>query len=271
MKPGIVFPLAVLCLLFALSFSSPWIAQAPDGASLASRFLPPSAAHLLGTDELGRDVLARLLQGGRVSLTVALAAALISAFIGTGVGLVAGWRGGLWDAGLMRFTDFLIALPGLPLLIVLSALDLKKLGLGTQDLGLYKIIFLISLFGWTTVARLVRARTLALRASDFVRAARALGVRAPRIALRHILPNLLDTVIVAAALSVGGFILTESSLSFLGLGVQPPAASWGNMLSGAQDNIWEHAGLTLYPGAMIFVTVLAFNFLGDGLKGNPRA
>ncbi|MDE1152870.1 MAG: ABC transporter permease [Micavibrio sp.] len=268
-------PLIALLVLAALCFSAGFIESAlhiaSNEADLSSRFLPPSTAHIMGTDELGRDVFIRLLYGGQVSLLVALAAGLASAFIGTAVGMTAGYAGGRWDALLMRMTDLLIALPSLPLLIILSAIDLEKLGIspalaGSPRMSLYKIIIIISLLGWTTVARLARARTLTLKEMDFVRAARALGLGHLRIVLRHILPNLLNTIVVATALAVGGIILTESVLSFLGLGIQPPLPSWGNMLTNAEDTIWEHARLSVYPGLMIFLTVLAFNFTGDALQ-----
>lgn len=270
MRPGILLPLLAILALFALSFSLGWGGERAV-TDLSQRFLPPSAAHILGTDELGRDVFARLLEGGRVSLSIALIAALACAVLGVSVGVGAGYAGGAADAALMRLTDFLIALPVLPLLIVLSAVDAGKLGFSPSPaFAVGKIVLLVSLFGWTTTARLARARTLSLRSMDFVRAARALGVGRVRLVLRHILPNLMDTVAIAAALSVGHIILLESVLSFLGLGIQPPMASWGNMLANAEENIWEHASLAVWPGLMIFVTVLAFNRLADGLS-NRRA
>ena len=247
-------------------------------ADLFNRLSPPSAAHWLGTDELGRDILARLLYGGRVSLSVGLAAALVSAVIGTAIGLVAGFNGGRIDAFLMRFTDAVISLPILPLLIVLAAVDLSKLGLPdtvvhAEAATLYRIIAIIALVGWTTVARLVRAETLSMRTREFVRAAEAQGASAWRIARVHILPNVVSPIIVATTLSVGNIILFESVLSFLGLGIQPPVASWGNMLTNAQDLIWDAPEVAIWPGLLIFATVIAFNFLGDGLQDamDPRA
>jgi peptide/nickel transport system permease protein len=245
---------------------------------LFGRFQPPSAAHPLGTDEIGRDLLLRLLYGGRVSLLVGLATALFAALIGTALGLLAGYYGGPVDAVLMRLADGVIALPLLPLLIVLAAVDLGKLGLpealaGSENISLYRIVGLIVLVGWTTVARLVRGATLTMRTREFVRAAEGLGASGPRIMLVHILPNVVSPIIVATTLSVGNIILLESVLSFLGLGIQPPIPSWGNMLTNAQELIWSAPHLAIYPGLLIFVTVIAFNFLGDGLQDalDPRA
>jgi peptide/nickel transport system permease protein len=249
-----------------------------ETVDLFARFAAPSAAHPLGTDELGRDVLARLLYGGRVSLSVGLVAAVAAAAIGTVVGLVAGFHGGRLDALLMRFTDGVIALPLLPFLIVLAALDLNKLGLpqsvvAAEDVSLYRIVVIVALVGWTTVARLVRGSALSLRERPFVEAARAQGASAFRIMTVHILPNLTSPIIVATTLAAGNVILLESVLSFLGLGIQPPTPSWGNLLTNAQELIWSAPALALYPGLLILVTVISFNFLGDGLRDalDPRA
>jgi len=198
--------------------------------------------------------------------------------IGTAIGLAAGFYGGRLDGLLMRLTDGVIALPLLPLLIVLAAVDLNKLGLPvalvqSEDLSLYRIVIIISVVGWTTVARLVRGATLSLREQEFVLAARAQGAGGLRIMAAHILPNVVSPIIVATTLSVGNVILFESVLSFLGLGIQPQIPSWGNMLTNAQELIWTAPGLAFYPGLLIFVTVIAFNFLGDGLQDalDPRA
>ena len=195
--------------------------------------------------------------------------------IGTGVGLVSGFLGGRIDAFLMRLTDAVIALPILPLLIVFAALDLGKLGfsdeIATSGMAsVWRIVVIVALFGWTTVARLVRGAVLSLREQDFVRAATALGCGPWRLMIRHILPMTASPIIVATTLSVGNIILTESVLSFLGLGIQPPLASWGGMLSGAQELIWEAPQLAYYPGLLIFAAVIAFNLLGDGLQDAPR-
>ncbi len=277
-----VASLCVLIVVAVASFAAPLIEAAlgvdAETVSLLERMAPPSAAHPLGTDELGRDVLARLLRGGQVSLSVGLATALVAAVIGTLVGLTAGYVGGRLDAVLMRLTDGVIALPLLPLLIILAAVDPAKLGLPPDALAgegaaLTRIVVIIGLVGWTTVARLVRAATLSVREELYVRAAVATGAGAARIMRRHVLPNVASPIIVATTLSVGNIILLESALSFLGLGIQPPLPSWGNMLTGALELIWSAPALAVWPGAMIFVTVLAFNFLGDGLQEalDPRA
>ncbi len=274
--------LAVLLVMAVAAFAAPLaeLVLGVDGetANLFNRFAPPGGDHPLGTDELGRDLLVRLLYGGRVSLIVGLSAAVFSAIIGTAIGILAGYFGGRLDAFLMRFTDGVISLPLLPLLIILAAVDLEKLGIPeaiarSEDISLYRIVVIIALFGWTTVARLVRAETLVIRAREFVTAASAMGARPWRIMAMHILPNAVSPIIVATTLSIGNIILFESVLSFLGLGIQPPVASWGNMLTNAQELIWSNPSLAIWPGVAIFVTVIAFNFLGDGLQDalDPRA
>jgi peptide/nickel transport system permease protein len=242
-----------------------------EAVDLLARLEPPSAAHPLGTDELGRDVLLRLLYAGRISLAVGVIGALLAALIGATVGLVAGYAGGELDALLMRVTDAVIALPLLPVLIVLAAVDPAKLGLPAafgQGAGgsIGRIVLIVALFGWTTTARLVRASVLSLRRRDFITAARALGLGPMRIALRHLLPNAATPLIVATTLAVGNIILAESVLSFLGLGVQPPVPSWGNMLTGAQELLFEAPRLAVWPGLLIFLTVAACNLLGDALR-----
>ena len=274
--------LVFLVVIVALSLGAPLIADLrgidPTQTDLFRRFEPPSAAYWLGTDDVGRDLLQRLLDGGRVSLLVGLSGALLAGLLGALIGVTAGYFGGRFDAVLMRFTDGVIALPLLPLLIVVAAVDPRKLGVPaeiaqSEAFSLYRIVVIVALTGWTTVARLVRAETLSLKARDFTRAAQALGARPDRIMLRHILPNTAGSLIVATTLSMGTLILLESTLSFLGLGIQPPAASWGNMLTGAQELLQEAPVLALWPGLLIFLTVIAFNFLGDGLQDalDPRS
>jgi len=269
------FAVILLAVIAAGALGGPPIGAAlgidPGAVDLTDRLADPSFAHLLGTDELGRDVMLRLMEGGRISLAIGIAAALAAAALGTTIGLVAGYLGAWTDRILMRLTDAVIALPLLPLLIVLAALDLGKLGLPARitqsdDISLFRIVVLAALIGWTTAARLVRGATLVTKSRDFVRAARSLGAGTPHILARHILPNVMAPLIVATSLSVGDVILLESVLSFLGLGVQPPLASWGSMLNNAQDLIEASPRLALYPGAMIFLTVIACNLLGDGLQ-----
>jgi len=267
--------LILLAVIAAVSFAAPPISALLGGdpylVDLLDRLSGPSLAHPLGTDELGRDVLLRLLAGGRVSLVIGIAAALAAAALGTLIGLVAGYLGGWTDRLLMRGTDAVIALPLLPLLIVLAALDLNKLGLPasliqSDEISVVRIVVLAVLVGWTTAARLVRGAALVTRNRDFVRAARSLGAGVPHILWVHILPNVLGPLIVATTLSVGDVILFESVLSFLGLGVQPPLSSWGSMLSNAQELITAAPLLAVYPGLMIFLTVMACNLLGDALQ-----
>jgi peptide/nickel transport system permease protein len=268
-------PLLLLAAIAAASFAAPLftgpLGLDANAVDLVARLSAPSLSHPLGTDELGRDVLLRLLAGGRVSLVIGIAAAVAAAVLGTLVGLVAGYIGGWADRMLMRGTDAVIALPLLPLLIVLAALDLAKLGIPmrliqSDEISLVRIVALAVLVGWTMAARLVRGATLVTRNRDFVRAARSLGAGVPHILRLHILPNVLGPLIVATKLSVGDVILFESVLSFLGLGVQPPLSSWGSMLSNAQELITTAPLLAVYPGLMIFLTVVACNLLGDALQ-----
>lgn len=274
--------LAFLAVMVVLALAAPLIAELrgidPTETDLFRRFEGPSSQHWLGTDDLGRDLFQRLLDGGRVSLLVGISGAVLSAILGAFIGVLAGYLGGRLDAFLMRLTDGVISLPLLPLLIVLAAVDPRKLGVPaeiaqSEMFSLYRIVVIVALTGWTTVARLVRAETLSLKARDFTRAAVALGARPQRIMFRHILPNTAGTLVVATTMSVGTLILFESTLSFLGLGIQPPAASWGNMLTGAQELLQEAPVLALWPGLLIFLTVIAFNFLGDGLQDalDPRS
>lgn len=271
----------VIAILALAALAAPliaaWLDAPADAVDLMGRFAPPSADHPLGTDELGRDLLVRLAYGGRISLSLGIVAALAASILGIAIGLPAGYYGGRLDALLMRVTDGVIALPLLPLLIVLAAIDLTKLGLPADwahspATSFGRVAVLVALIGWTTVARLVRATTLSVRRRDYVRAAEAMGARPRRIMLVHILPNLATPILVALTLSVGNVVLFESVLSFLGLGIQPPWPSWGNMLTNAQELIWSSPMLAVWPGLCIFLTVIAFNLLGDGLEAalDPR-
>lgn len=250
----------------------------PDLTDLFARFDPPSAQHPLGMDEAGRDVLIRLMIGGQISLLVGVLATLVGGIIGVLVGVTAGYFGGRLDGVLMRFTDGMIALPLLPLLIVLGAIDLTKLGFSSDfahsgAAGFWRIVVIISIVDWTAIARLVRASTMQIRERDYVRAARASGGSAIYMVLTHILPNIATPIIVSFTLTVGRVILFESVLSFLGFGVVPPTPSWGNMLNNAQELVTTAPALAVYPGLLIFITVIAVNFLGDGLQHafDPRS
>lgn len=262
---------ALLLLLIAATLGGPPLLPDPEAMDLAVRLGPPSAEHWLGTDELGRDVLARLVQGGRVSLAVAGLTATLAALFGTTIGLLAGYLGGRIDSALMRLTDGVMALPLLPLLIVLAAADPARLGIppdlaASEPVAVGRLAVIVACVSWTGVARLVRGSTLSVRARDHVRAAEALGAGPVRVMVRHILPDVASPVVVAATLSVGHVILIESALSFLGLGLRPPLASWGNMLTGAMDVVWSAPAMAIWPGVAIFLTVLAFNLLGEGLQ-----
>ena len=241
-------------------------AEAPD---LLGRYAPPSAAHPLGTDELGRDVLARLLLGARVSLVVGIATAVVATALGTAAGLLAAWRGGWVDAVVSRSADGLLALPALPLLVLLAAADTAAVGLPRGEAGadVARIVLILAAFGWVGVARLARAAALSVLARDWVRAARALGASEWRVLRLHVLPSLAAPVSVAAALSAAGAILAESTLSFLGLGIQPPTPSWGNMLANAQDLVLSAPFAALPPGIAIVLTVAGCTLVADGLRG----
>lgn len=245
---------------------------------LLGRFESAGGAHWLGQDEAGRDVLARLLRGGRVSLAIGLLGAIGCTLIGTLVGTLAAYAKGPVDAVLMRVTDFVMSLPSLPLLIILAALDLTKLGFSAEAVrspmaGFWRIVVIIVALGWTGIARLSRASTLAVLERDYVAAAQAQGATVWRILRVHVLPNAAAPVIVAATLAMGRIILAEAALSFLGVGIQPPATSWGSMLNNAQDLLVSAPLLAVWPGALILASVIAINFLGDGLRAafDPRA
>ncbi|MBI2889392.1 MAG: ABC transporter permease [Nitrospirae bacterium] len=235
----------------------------PDAQALAERLRPPSASAWMGTDELGRDVLSRMLRGARISLSVGFVAVGISVVIGTGVGVVSGFLGGWVDAVLMRLVDIMLCFPTFFLILMVLSL---------LEPGIFKIMAVIGLTSWPGLARVVRAECLKLRELEFVTSARALGVTRRAIMARHVFPNVLSYVMVAATLGVGGAILTEAGLSFLGLGVQPPTASWGNILTSGKDYIHVAWWLMAFPGLAILATVLAFNLVGEALRDaiDPR-
>lgn len=334
-----VISLIVLCFFALLSLLAPviqsFLGVSHQTANLLYANLPASWPHILGTNELGQDVFTRLIFGGRISLSVGFLAALTSAMIGSIIGLLAGYFGGRIDTMLMRFTDAMLSIPVLPLMIVFAALDLNRLFSGSMSIerGLFifvaifafsllvrfladsskrkrqgghfwricfdsllvasffigayfllfysipwrtlgegnfasviKLILIIVFFGWMTVARLARASAMQLKNMEFIVAAQALGASHKRILLSHIFPNALAPIIVAATLEVGENILYEAALSFLGLGIQPPVSSWGNMLNNAVEYIKSNPGLAFWPGLFILITVSCFNFLGDGMR-----
>jgi peptide/nickel transport system permease protein len=252
--------------LTLMAILSPVIApRHPDRINLQTRWVAPSLTeNIFGTDELGRDVLSRIMYAGRISLVVGYVTAFATAIVGALAGAAAGFYGGWTDTILMRLVDMLIAVPQLPLYLILAAL--------VPGGGVGRIVLIFTVFGWTTVARLVRGQILSLKSQEYVEAGRALGASESRIIVRHLIPNSLAPVIVAATLTVGNAILGESGLSFLGLGIQPPTASWGNMLQRAQEYLLKASWLAVFPGLFIFIIVLAFNFLGDGLRDalDPR-
>lgn len=234
--------------------------------------------HILGTDELGRDVLIRLVYGARVSMGVGLMVALFSGFVGLLIGSLAGFYGGWVDTALMRVTDALLSLPIMPFLIVIAAIDLNKIPafqsvVGSQNESIVKMVVILLLFSWMTIALLVRGSILSLREREFILAAKTLGARDSTIIFRHMFPNVIAPMLVSVTLGVGNAILFESALSFLGLGIQPPTPSWGNMLFNAQELISEAPFLAFIPGILILLTVMSFNYLGDGLQDaiDPKA
>ena len=256
-RPGLA-ALGVLVAVGVLAIVGPALwTIAPEATDPAHGLAGASAAHPLGTDELGRDVLSRLLWGSRVTLLVGVAAMLAALLIGLLVGAVAGFKGGWADALLMRFTDAMLAIPAFFFILVVITV------LGT---GVATLVLVIGALSWMPVARVVYGETLRWKTADFVVAAESLGVPAQRLLARHILPQAIPSLVVSATLGVAFAILTESALSYLGLGVQPPLPSWGNMLQRAQQYVFTAPLLAVYPGLAITVVVLAFNFLGDGLR-----
>lgn len=260
--------LFIVVLLVLIAIGAPLVTiyithLSPDKQNLLRSLKPAGGQYLLGTDELGRDVLTRLVYGARVSLGVSALTVAIALSLGTFLGAVAGYYGGLTDTVIMRFVDMLQSIPSLFLLILISVVF---------NVGPLSLALVIASLSWTGISRLVRGEVLSLRERDFVTAARALGTRDITIILRHIVPNVVPTIIVWATLAVGNVILVEAALSYLGLGVQPPTPSWGNMLSNAQQYFFRSVTLVIYPGVAIFVTVLSINIVGNALRDalDPR-
>ena len=256
---GAVIAFFLLVAVFPSLFAS----SPPNRIDIVNILRPPSTAHPLGTDDLGRDVLARMAHGARISLSVGFVAVGLATLIGLVVGLLSGFYGGRIDAVLMRLVDMMLCFPAFFLILSVIAF------IGPS---IWNIMIIIGLTGWMGVARLVRAETLSLKERDFVAAARAQGAGDARIIFRHVLPNALAPILVAATLGVAGAILTESALSFLGIGVQPPTPSWGNILTAGKDNIEYAWWLSLFPGLAILFTVLGYNLLGEGIRdaADPR-
>jgi peptide/nickel transport system permease protein len=259
--------LVVMLLLYLVTLLTPLIAPfdpAEQGDIILTRYLSPSWQNLMGTDKFGRDVFTRVLYGARISLSIGFIAVGISITLGVLVGALAGYFGKMVDTVLMRFTDMMLSFPRLVLLIVVIAMF--------ESSDIWTVVVILGLTGWMGTARIVRGEVLSLREREFVQAAVALGMGHTRIIFRHIVPNTLAPVIVSATLGIGLTILTEASLSFLGLGVQPPTPSWGNMVSDGRDALVSAWWIATFPGLAIVVTVVAFNLLGDGLRDalDPR-
>jgi peptide/nickel transport system permease protein len=253
----------ILVIFCGLAIISPYDADASD---LSKEFSAPSPAHWFGTDALGRDLFTRILYGGRISLSVGGIAVAISLLIGVPIGALAGYYGGNIDSILMRFTDAFLSLPPFLVLILLAAI-LREVELPLfQRNSVLTISLVIGILSWMTFARLVRAAFLTLRELDYISAARALGSSDSRIILGHILPNGIGVVIVEATLQLGYAIIQESGLSFLGFGIQQPTPSWGNLISTAQDHFIKYPWLAIFPGLMIFITIISVNYIGDGLR-----
>ena len=272
-KLAIVGMFGVFALLFAGIFGpllAPWPYQVQDleaiGANLNEPLRPfQSAAHPLGTDQLGRDILSRLLDGAQVSMTVAFVVQIVVLFIGVPVGAIAGWLGGRVDTVLMRITDVFYAFPDL-LFIILLSVAFRETAFGRALNGVLLVFVAIGLTSWVTVARLVRGQLLSLKETEFVEAARAIGVSDRNIVVRHLLPNAIGPVIVAVTLGIPTAILAEATLAYIGIGVSPPRASWGTLISEGQGFIRSYPWLTYLPGLLIALALMSFTFLGDGLR-----
>jgi len=249
--------------MFVMAAIAPLVGYEPGAIQIAERLQSPSLHHWFGTDDLGRDVLARIFYGARISLLVGFVAVGIATLIGTVLGALAGYYGGWWDALIMRFVDIMLCFPSFFLILAVIAF---------LEPSIWNIMIIIGLTSWMGVARLVRAEFLSLREREFVQAARALGASDSRVIFRHVLPNALSPVLVSATLGVAGAILTESARSFLGIGVQPPTPSWGNMLIAGKQTLGTAWWLSVFPGLAILVTVLGYNLLGEGIRDalDPR-
>ncbi len=264
--PGAVAGLVVLSIIVIAVILAPLSPYDPLATDMSSRLEPPSWQHPFGTDQLGRDMLTRVLYGGRISLLVGFLVVFITLLIGVPVGAAAGYFGGWVDNVLMRFTDVVLSLPSLLVLILLSAMLREMEVPFVQQNNVLTIAIVIGILSWMTIARLVRANILSLREMEFVNASRALGAGSLLIILSRILPNTMGPIIVESTLEFGWAIMEESGLSFLGFGIMPPVPSWGNLLGNAQEHLAKHPWLAIFPGLMIFFTIISVNYIGDGLR-----
>jgi peptide/nickel transport system permease protein len=257
-----VLLMVLLLALILISFSP----YDPEVSDVSSRLQPPSLEHPFGTDPLGRDFFTRVLYGGRISVVVGFLVVVITLLIGIPVGAIAGYFGGWIDNTLMRITDAALSLPSLMVLILLSAI-LREVEFPLMERNnVLTIALVIGALSWMTVARLVRASFLTVREMDFIVAAHCVGAPNRRIMVRHILPNAIGPIVVESTLETGWAIMEEAGLSFLGFGIQPPTPSWGNLLSNAQEHMTKHPWLAIFPGVMIFLTIISVNYIGDGLR-----
>lgn len=264
--PGAIVGAIVLGLLALAVLLAPLSPYDPEASDLPARFQPPSWQHPMGTDALGRDLLTRVLYGGRISLVVGLLVVAISLAIGVPIGALAGFYGGRVDSILMRLTDIFLSMPAFLVLILLSAILREVDAPLFERNNVLTIGLVIGVLSWMTFARLVRAAFLTIRETDFVTAARCVGASNRRLIVTHILPNAVGPIIVEATLGLGYAIIEESGLSFLGFGIQPPTPSWGNLLSNAQEYLTKYPWLAIFPGLMIFLTIISANYIGDGLR-----
>lgn len=266
-KLAVIALIWILVVIVATLTADLWVPQKfgdptkiDTATALAQRLKAPSAEHWFGTDDLGRDIFGRVIYGARVSLSVGIFATLISLVIGVFLGAIAGYYGKFVDAIIMRIVDIFLAFPYILFAILVMAL------LPSQYKGVTVVIAVIGLLGWSTFARLFRSSVLSVKEMDYVAAGRALGASTPRLMFRHILPNAIAPAVVYATMGVGGAILTESALSFLGIGIQPPSISWGRMIDDGRSFLTSEIQLVLFPGIAILLTVLAFTLLGDGVR-----
>jgi peptide/nickel transport system permease protein len=268
-KPAMIGLTIVALFVIAALFAQYITPYDPEKTDLDNILAAPSSKHIMGTDDLGRDLLTRILYGGRVSLSIGVMAMSLAVTVGAVVGSLAGFYGGWVDNILMRFVDMMLSFPSLFVLIIL-ALALRDLPIdalrGTAFASVFSIVLVIAVLSWMDVARLVRASFLQLKEQEFVTAARSIGATSPRVMIRHLLPNAMSPIIVAATFRVATSVITEAGLSYLGFGVQPPTPTWGNMLKNAQTYMTRAPWTAIFPGLMIFIAVIAINFIGDGLR-----